>query len=782
MTELRGREHWAVGHSVARVDAREKVTGSLVYGSDFTLPGALVGMILRSPYPHARIRSIDTSAAEALPGVRAVITGADTPRLKFGFQSVINARLADKMPLEAEKVRFIGDEVAAVAAEDELTARMALGLIEVDYEELPAVFDPEEARQPGAPLVHDNVERNIIDTFDYGEGDVDAAFASADVIVEREYYSTPVSPAPMETHQALASWDANGRLTMHASIQMPFQLRTHLAGVLGLSEGDVRILKMPMGGGFGSRMEMHPLDPIAAMLAKKAGRPVRIIYSRREEFIGTRFRHPMRVRAKLGAMKDGRIVALDMDLLTESGAYVAQALGVARVGAVNAMTLYRVANTRVHSEIVYTNNPYASAYRGYGNPQTTFAVESLVTELAEQLGMDELDLRMQNGNKAGTSTYLGQIIHSCGYDDAIVQGRVAANWDALHGKRIRDGNKVRGVGVATAINVGGGARDQGDSDSSGAVVIMQDDGSVTVNTGGQEIGNGASTVFAQIVAEELGVAIDRVRILNSDTDVMPWDIGAHAQRTAFVAGNAVRNACVEARKTLLGEVERQLEVALVDISLHSGSVWVSGVSEPLASIGTIARAAHFRSGGQLIWGKGFYDPPTVKTDQRGHGHKSGAYSFGAQFAEVEVDLETGAVKVVRMVGAHDVGFAINPAGAEGQIEGGMVQGFGQAMTELLHMENGEILNPMMHAYGIPTAADAPQIQSILVESNDVEGPYGAKGVGEITVVPTVAAIANAIYDATGVRLTDMPFTPERVFNALARAGLVVEPAFGEGVA
>ena len=780
MHDARRREHWAVGHSVARVDGREKVTGALVYGSDHTLPGALVGKILRSPFAHARIVHIDTSRAEALPGVRAVITAADTPQRPFGFQSVIDQRLADKLPLERDKVRFIGDEVAAVAAEDELTAREALSLIDIVYEELPAVFDPDVARTEGAPLVHDAVDRNVIDVFDYGEGDVDAAMNAADVVVEREFYSTPVAPAPMETHQALASWDANGRLTMYASTQMPFLLRAHLAGALALDEGDVRILKMPMGGGFGSRMEMHPLDPIAALLARKAGRPVRIIYSRREEFVGTRFRHPMRVKARLAALRDGSITALDMDLLTDSGAYVAQALGVARVGAVNAMTLYRVPNTRVHSEIVYTNNPYASAYRGYGNPQTTFALESLVTELAEALGKDEIDLRIQNGNRPGTSTYLGQVIQSCGYEEALRRGREASNWDALRSKRIRRGNRVRGVGIGTAINVGGGARDQGDSDSSGAVVIMQDDGSVTVNSGGQEIGTGGSTVFAQIVAEELGVSVHRVHILNSDTDIMPWDIGAHAQRNVFCAGNAVRNACTEARAVLMDEIARQLEVGPSDITLRDDQVWVAGAANPLAAIGKVARAAHFRSGGRLIWGKGFYDPPTVKTDTRGHGHKSGAYSFGAQFAEVEVDLETGFVRVLRMVGAHDVGFAINPAGAEGQIEGGMTQGFGQAMTELIHMEEGEILNPMMHSYGIPTAADAPPIVSLLIESDDAEGPYGAKGVGEVTVVPTCAAIANAIYDATGVRLTRMPFTPERVYAALQEAGLAAEPAIGDG--
>jgi xanthine dehydrogenase molybdenum-binding subunit len=753
------------------VDGREKVTGALIYGSDFTLPGALVGKILRSPFAHARIVSIDTTAAKALAGVHAVITAADTPEIPFGFQSIINSRLADKLPLQADRVRFIGDEVAAVAAEDEATALEAISLIDVVYEEMPAVFDPERARSGDAPIIHDAAPNNVIDTFDYGEGDVDLAMSQADVTVEGTFYSTPVAPAPMETHQALASWDSRGRLTMYASIQMPFLLRNHLAGTLGIDEGRVRILKMPMGGGFGSRMEMHPLDPIAAVLAKVAKRPVRIIYSRRDEFLATRFRHPMTITARVGAKFDGTITALDMNLLTDSGAYVAQALGVARVGAVNAMTLYRVPNTRVHSEIVYTNNPYASAYRGYGNPQTTFALESLITELAEKLALDEIDLRIRNGNTPHSRTYLGQEIDSCGYEECLVRGREAAHWDELRGKRLRSGSKVRGVGVGTAINVGGGARDQGDSDSSGAVLIMQDDGSVTVNTGGQEIGTGGTTVFSQIVAEELGVGIDRVTIMNSDTDVMPWDIGAHAQRNLFVAGNAVRNACLEARKILLAEVERQFTIDQTSVMLRDDSVWVADSLEPIATIGQVARAAHFRSGGQLIWGKGFYDPPTVKTDQRGHGHKSGAYSFGAQFAEVEVDLATGHVAVTHLVGAHDVGFAINPAGAEGQIEGGMVQGLGQAISELLHMENGEILNPMMHAYGIPTAPDTPSITSILVESHDAEGPYGAKGIGEVTIVPTCAAIANAIFDATGVRIRDMPFTPERVLGALRAAGI-----------
>lgn len=772
MTAAREAKTHVVGTSVPRVDALDKVTGTTVYGSDVVLPGMLFGKILRSPHAHARIVRVDTSKAEALDGVRAVVTAADTPKLTYGFQSGQNPRLADKMPLEAEKVRFIGDEVAAVAAVDALTAEKALELIEVDYEVLPAVFDPELARQPGAPLIHEGVERNVIDVFDYGEGDVERGMAEADVVVEREYFSQAVAPTAMETHQAVASWDARGRLTMYASTQMPFLLRAHLAAVLGLDEGDVRILKMPMGGGFGGRMEMHSLDPICAVLARKAGRPVKIVYSREEEFLASRFRHPIRMQVRLGAKRDGTMTALDMDMLTDSGAYVSQACGVARVGAVNALTLYRIPDTRVHSEIAYTNNPYGGAFRGYGNTQGNFALESIVDDLAEALGMDAVELRIKNGNQPGQSTYLAQEIESCGYEESLRRGREASGWDSIRGRHERRGRKVRGIGMASVINVGGGARDQGDSDSSGAVVIMQDDGSVTVNTGGQEIGSGGTTVFAQIAAEELGVSIDRVTVHNSDTDLMPWDIGCHAQRNVFCAGNAVRVAAAEARAVLMEEIQRQIGADPSEVEVYEDQVWVGGAS--VAAIGEIAHKAHFRSGGRYIWGKGFYDPPTVKTDSRGRGQKSGAYSFGAQFAEVEVDLDTGEVDVVKVVAAHDVGRAINPAGVEGQIEGGVVQALGQALTEHLVFDEGHLRNATLTDYRIPTAVDSPIVEPIIVESNDQEGPYGAKGVAEATIVPTLAAVTNAIYDAVGVRIDELPASAERVLLGLqakaARAG------------
>jgi xanthine dehydrogenase molybdenum-binding subunit len=752
------------------VDGLDKVTGHTRYGTDVVLPGMLVGAILRSPYPHARIVSIDKSRAEALPGVIAVLTGSDTEGRTFGFHGIVAPRLADKMPLERDKVRFIGDEVAAVAAVDYVTARKALLLIDVEYDPLEAVFDPVEAIDPAAPTIHESVHRNTFDEFHFHAGDVDVGLAQADIVVQATFRTQAVSPAAMETHQALAEWDARGRLTMYASTQMPFQLRGHLAAVLGISEGQVRIVKMPMGGGFGSRMEMHPIDPICALLARATRRPVRIVYSREEEFIATSHRHPFIIEGRLGARRDGTMTGLDLRFLVDGGAYVAQSLGVARVAAINAATLYRIANVSVRSRTVYTNKPYPSAFRGYGNPQGTFALESLVDELAEELQADPVDLRIQNGNQPDSETALGQRITSCGYEQALRKGREVARWaDPRSGARVREGKAI-GLGVATTINVGGGARDRGGSDASGAIVILRDDGSASVMTGGQEIGTGGLTAFTQIAAEELGLSIEHVTISNSDTDAMPWDLGCHAQRNVFCAGNGVLLAAREARAELLREAETQLGIPARDLTLTNGAVHAEGVSGPVASIGDIVRTAHLRKGSSLVWGKGFYDPPTEQTDPSGHGNKSGAYSFGAQFVEVEIDLETGIVDVTNVVAAYDVGRAINPAGVEGQIYGGVLQGLGQALFEEMRYADGQLMNPNFAAYRLPSTQDAPNITPIIIETGDPEGPYGAKGVGESTVVPTCAAVANAVFDAIGVRFRSLPIHPWDVLAALEARG------------
>jgi xanthine dehydrogenase molybdenum-binding subunit len=702
-----------------------------------------------------------------LPGVFAVVTARDVGDKTFGFHGRVSPQLADKMPLAAEKVRFIGDEVAAVAAVDLASLHRALRLIDVEYELLDPVFDPITAMAEGAPRVHDNVDGNVFDAFQFGSGDVRKGFAEADVIVERQFATQAVSPAAMETHQAIAEWDARDRLTMYASTQMPFQLRAQLAGVLGLPEGSVRVVKMPMGGGFGSRMEMHSIDPICALLARKARRPVKITYSRLEEFVATSHRHPFTIKGRLGARRDGSLTALELHMVIDGGAYAAQSFAVARVGAVNGATLYRIPHTAVHSQTVYTNRSWSSAYRGFGNTQVTFALESLVDELADALGIDAVDFRLKNGNRGMTQTAMGQAITSCGYEAALRAGRDASGWSKIRGRRrLRRGRAV-GIGLGTSINVGGGARDRGGSDGSGAILTLRNDGSASLITGGQEIGTGSSTALSQIVAEELGISVNEVTVSNSDTDVMPWDFGCHAQRNIFCAGNAVLAAAREARGKLARQASKQLGIGWREVRLSGGKVYVQGRPRPIATIADVVRRAQLPPEAELIWGRGFYDPPSVRLNDKGHGNKSGAYSFGAQFVEVEVDLETGLIEVKRVVAAHDVGTAINPAGVKGQIYGGVMQGIGQALFEEMRFVGGQMVNPTFTDYRLPNALDAPEIAAIVLETNDPQGPYGAKGVGESTAVPTCAAVANAVYDAIGIRFTSLPIYPWDVQAAIS---------------
>ena len=764
-----------VGQSLPRVDGPSKATGATRFGSDIDLPNTLVGKVLRSPHAHAKIVAIDTSKAAALQGVHAVITAADTPCHTFGYQSIKDPKLADKMALERDKVRYIGDEVAAVAAETEDIAIAALDLIDVEYDVLPAVFTPDQATAKGAPLVHESVADNLINEFEYSFGDVDAVDMAGLTVVEGSFYTSPTTAASMETHQSLAYWSPEGRLTVHASTQKPFPLRAELAKALGIHETKIRIVKEFMGGGFGSRIDMHAPDPICAFLAQKTGTPVKMVYSRTEEFLATRTRHPFWMEARLAADPEGTIVLFDMSIVQDAGAYVSLSMGTARVGAVDAMTMYALPNARVPGRIVHTNNPYASANRGYGAPQTNFAIESLVSELAAALGIDEVDLRLKNAHHAPTVTGLGNPLESCGYTEALSAAADASGWHELRGQRRRDDRYVRGLGVATGMNVAGGARDQGDSDASGALVLLRDDGYVALNTGGQEIGSGGNTVFCQIAAEELGVTPDRVVVHNSDTDTMPWDIGCHAQRNVFCVGNAVLLACQDARRQLEGEIERVHGLGGTDVELRDNAVWRRSTDERLASIEDVVRGGHFRQGGRTIIGQGFYDPPTGATDAQGHGIKTMAYSFAAQVAEVEVDLATGKVEVISVTSASDVGKAINPMGIEAQVDGGVAHGIGQALWEVLRVENGQILNPNFLNYKTAIAPDIPRTTSIIVEDYEPNGPFGAKGVAEVTIVPTMAAIANAIKDATGIRLRRIPLDAESLYRELVEAGIAYVP-------
>ncbi len=763
-----------VGDRVNRIDGREKVTGLATYGVDVSVPRMLFAKILRSPHPHALIRSIDTSRAEALAGVRAVVTADDQSGMTFGFLQMHAERFADQLPLAARKVRYVGEEVAAVAAIDEETAQIALDLIDVDYEVLPGVFDPEEALEDGAPIVHDGTERNLLDEVLMENGDLDAGFADADVVVEDWFRTTPASQVCLEPQQSVAQWDASGRLTIWASTQMPFLLRTHLARTMAMDESQIRIMRTAIGGGFGKRMEMHAADPIAALLARKAREAVKIVYTREEEFLATRCRHPLILRTRLGARHDGTLTALHMEVVTDSGAYASQAPGITRVAGGNAMTLYRIPAVRFDAKIVYTNNPPGGAYRGYGNPQGTIALETTMDALAAKLGIDPVALRLKNTPRADSLSNLNQQITTCAASDCLEAVAERLGWeDARRAGPVAVDGKIRSVGLACAVNVGGGARDLGNNDGCGAFVKIEDDGGVMLMTGGQEIGTGGSTMMAQVISQELGVPMDRIQVLNTDTDVMPWDIGCHAQRNAFVTGHAARLAAEDARAQLFDSAGDMLEAAPADLVAKDGRIFARGAPSRSVEISEAVRARHYRSGGTAILGKGFYDPPTVPTDPRGKGNKSASYSYACHGVEIEVELDTGRVSVLRVVAAHDCGRAINPMDVEGQIEGGVAQALGWALTEELVWREGRTLNPDLLDYKVLTPLDVPEIEVVLVETADPEGPYGAKGVAEIAIVPTAAAIANALDHALGARIRSLPFSPDKV---LAATGAISLPA------
>jgi CO/xanthine dehydrogenase Mo-binding subunit len=733
----------------------------------------LIGKILRSPHAHARILNIDTSRAQALRGVKAIISARDTPLIRYGFRQDAdpgNVRFADKLPLAHEKVRFVGEEIAAVAAVDEDTAEEALGLIQVDYEELPIVTSPLDAMEPGAPEIHEGVDQNVAFRMGTNFGDADRALAEADVVMQDEFQTSQIEHVCLETQGCLARFDPDGRLTVWTSIQMPFLLRKHLAGCLGLAESAVRIIRTTIGGGFGKRMEMHDFHPICALLAMKTKRPVRILLTREEDFIGSRTRHPMHLWIRTGVANDGRILGQEMRIVTDNGAYMSAAPGVTFTAANYNISLYsKVQNYRFDGNIVYTNKNYGGSYRGYGNPQATFARETHLDALAEKLGLDPVDFRLKNVTEPGDVSACGYHITSCGMRECIERTAKALDW----AKKKRERRFGLGVGIACAVHCGGGVRVYRNTDACSAIAKMEDDGMVTVLTGATEIGSGQNAVVAAIVAEELGIWPDDVRVLSEDTDAVPWDLGTHGSRMTFIAGNAARLAALELKAQLLKAAGEMLEADPQDLTVGDRMISIRGMQERQLSLTKVVQASHYRKNSRLFLGRGVYDPPHETVDKKTNtGNISAAYSFCAQGAEVEVDPETGRVEVLKIVAAHDVGFPICLSGVEGQIEGGVMQGIGYGLFEEMVFDpaSGQLLNGTLTDYRLPTAIDVPPVQNIIVASEDEEGPFGAKGFAETTNTPTAAAIANAVYDAVGVRIQELPLTPEKIFSALDRQG------------
>ncbi len=762
----------AVGSRVRKLDAVLKVTGQENYLPNIRLPGMLHGKILRSRYPHAEIVRIDASKAEKLPGVACVITAEDTPKLPMGYKK-------DHPPLKYGKVRSLRDEVAAVAAETPDIAKEALELIEVEYRELPPVFSLEAAMSANAPLIHEDRPGNEVDVHYFFEhGDVEAAFQEAAVASDDTFELPYVTHAALGTMCCIAQWDAEGRLTIWSTTQVPYLYQRELAEVLGIHGDRIRVIQPTLGGGFGRGLDVYPIDPICAFLARKAGRPVKIEFDRTEEFIACPTRQPARFHLRAAASRDGRLLARDAMVYLDNGAYVSWGPTTPYVMMATVTGLYRVPTVRFETKILYTNNPYAGAMRGYGNLQATFAVESSMDILAAKLGIDPLEFRLRNANQPGDVTPQDMRITTCGLSECLEKASTllaASGGGEKTSDLPRPGQPPgrvtrirRGQGVASLFHVGGGARVYR-SDGCGAIVRIDDFGKVTVVIGASEIGQGSDTVLAQICADTLGVPVERVEIVQDDTLVCPWDVGVHASRTTFIAGHATRLAAEKVRQQLLELASGLLEEPEENLRIEDGVITSAREPSRRISYDRAVRATHFREGGTQLIAEAFYDPPTTMQDEHFKGNISATYAFGTQVAEIEVDMDTGRIDVLRVVAAHDVGRALNPAGAEGQIEGGVAMGLGYAVTEQLIVQDGKVVNPYFRDYKLATALDMPKVDVILVETNDPAGPFGAKGLGEAGAICTAPAIANALFNATGVRIKSLPLTPERVLEALEEA-------------
>lgn len=784
-----------VGKSHPRVD-RDKVTGRATYINDIKLPRMLYGKILYSSRPHARIVRIDTSKAEKLHGVRAVLTGYNTPEVRVGF-------LGDQTPLKKDKVRQFRDEVAAVAAIDEDTAEEAIHLIEVEYEDLPAVFDPLEAMQKDAPLVHEydargKPRRNNILPLPWRlvAGDVEKARKESAYVVKDQFRTQWVHQTCMGTSGGIAYFDVRDNLVVHSVTNVPFGGKDRLDMFLknlGI-KGRSRILTPYVGGSFGSKLDTDIYEFILVLLAWKTRCPVKIVFSRQEEFQASPPRQPVIATVEQGCDKNGRLTFRSVEMILDNGAYTSWGATTPSVMMIPMSSLYKVPNIHFQATCVYTNNIYAQAMRGYGNPQATFVVEQSMDQLAEAAGIDPMEFRRINANEPYEKTPMGLAITTCPLKDCLDEVRSRLKWDEKRGKR-----NGRGVGVASFIHVGGGARVYL-SDAQGIIVKVDDEGKVTVITGGTDQGQGSETIIPQMVAESMGFRPEDVFIFSGDTEVCPWDVGTHASRHAFITGHAILTVAAEVKQKILdlaarlmgkliqqefkkkakidpAFVEPQIDYALLsdakNLDIKAGVVFLK--TEPdnpftKLPVARILRKAHMTGTGKgdMVIAEAFYDPPNEMLDREGKGNLSCCYTFGTHGAEVEVDTETGEVKILNYVAAHDVGRAINPMLVKGQIYGATVMGVGYGLTEEMIVNHGRVMNPNLLDYKILTAKDALPIQPVIVEPFEPSGPFGAKGIGEPACVPTAPAIINAIYDAVGVRIKDLPATPEKVLAALRK--------------
>jgi 4-hydroxybenzoyl-CoA reductase subunit alpha len=755
-----------VGRSVPRSDAPDKVTGRAVFTEDIQFPNLLHGRLLTSPHPHALIKSIDTSKAEALPGVKAVITGADVSDERYG----VSPARYDEHVLAKDRVRFVGDEVAAVAAVDEDTADRALELIEVEYELLPAVFDPFDAMEDGAPQLHEEPRfaNNVNTKVNHHFGDVDEGFAEADELLEERFVGNFTYQSPIEPHCAVGRWDhSRGTVTAWSSTQVPHYLHKQLSRVLDLPMASIRVIRPYVGGGFGVKAEATALDFCAAYLARLTGRPVKMVYTREEMFRHGRGRHKQYMDLKIGVTKDGRITAVDFSSVLDGGAYTSFGVITAYYAGFMIPTLYHIPNYRYKGRRMYTNRPPCGAMRGHGVPQPRFAFESLLDELAEKIGMDPIDLRMANAMDPNTRTVNDLDVLSCEFKATLKDVRERSGWHDKHGK-LPFGRGI-GVGCGGFVSGAGFPIYRSKFPHANAIIRVLEDGEgATLLIAAAEIGQGSETILSQIAAETLGLDMRDVTMAECDSSIAPIDLGSYSSRVTLMSGNAVKSAAEDINKRLYPIVARELGCEPDALVSRDRRIVIETAPHLGMDFAEAARRC-FSVNGPLV-GTGSYEPPAgLGGDFKGATvGTSPAFSFGSSVCEVEVDTETGQVRIVRFTDAHDSGTVINPLTFHGQVEGSIVMGVGEVLTEeVVFDDQGRILNDNLHDYLIPSIGDAPEIVSTAVPSYEPRGPYGAKEVGEGSMVPVLGSIANAINDAIGVRITELPITPERVLKALA---------------
>lgn len=755
-----GENYEVIGKSVPRIDGVAKATGRAKYTGDLKFPNMLVGKILHSPHAHARILNIDTSEAEKLPGVKAVITHRDVPSTKYGLSP---ARW-DETIFCIDKVRFVGDKVAAVAAVDEETAYKALKLIKVDYEVLPAVFDPYEALKEGAPQIFEEYPGNINTEIHQHFGDVDKAFAEA-YHVRRDFFSGQRTyHSPLEPHVSIAFWEGP-KVTVYSSNQSVHYLQYHLARVFGMPMGNVRVLKTHVGGGFGGKLDPTGLDFAAVKLSQITGRPVKMLYDRKEMFYNNRGRHAQYMELTTGVTKEGKILGVHANFVMDGGAYTG--LGVASAYYAGALltVLYDFDNYKFDMIRAVTNLPGCGAQRGHGQPQPRFAFESHLDHIAEDLGIDPLEIRIINARKPKTVTINDFKVDSYALKEALEKAREISGWRGKKGK-LPPG---RGIGVGNGGFVSGAGYPCYRTDLPQAVAIIKvhDDGSMaTLYTGAVEIGQGSDTVLLQMAAEAMGYPLEKMRIVAGDTDLATHDFGAYASRQTLMSGWAVKKAGEEVKNKILQTAAEMMLVVPEQLDVKQGVVFLKAHPEESLTFEEVART-YFVKYGQLI-GQGSYKPPKLGGTFKGAAvGTSPAYSAATQVAEVEIDEETGEIKVIEAWDVHDCGMVINPALLHGQVHGAFYMGMGESIwEEVLFDEKGDVANGNLAEYRMPTALDMPPVTSELVDSIDPNAPWGVKEVGEGATTPTMACLANAIYDAMGVRIESLPLTYEKVWRAL----------------